>query len=90
MKKSFSAFYINLDFDSYPEAIRSLVQASMGSDFKAFHSIISPYRDLTVKTTGGSSSSVSLRFKNKGNSLKQLMESMDEILAEEIARGNRL
>jgi hypothetical protein len=83
MKESHYSSYINLDFDSYPEAIRNLAQASMGNKFESFRSTISPFKDLTVRTTDKyRGSSMSLRFKNKGNSLKQLLQSIDKIVAE--------
>jgi hypothetical protein len=77
LKKSSSLFYVNLDFDSYPENIRSLAKSGLGGDISTVLSFLSPYKDLTVSATEDYEGIFILRFKEKENALKQVLKGID-------------
>ncbi|MDR1866624.1 MAG: DUF4836 family protein [Bacteroidales bacterium] len=83
LKKSLYLFYLNMDVDSYPEKIRLMLQSGLGGDaLKSLLESLSPYKDFTAKTTDDYESIITLRFKSRGNSLKQILESIDDITAD--------
>jgi hypothetical protein len=74
-------FYINLDYDTYPDHVKMLVQNFMGKEYKYFTSSIELYEYVyfagdkyTVNFT--------LQLKNKNvNSLKQIFKNIDKTTA---------
>jgi hypothetical protein len=78
MMKDKMVVYFNLDFDSYPENLKMLIQNLMGHEYKMFTSAISIYERMYISTSM-SSMEFSLQLKNKNvNSLKQILKNIDK------------
>ncbi len=66
-------FYINLDLDTYPPAIKNLIRD------KKILEMLSYFKDFTVGSTSISEGNITLRLKNEEqNSLKTIMELLDK------------
>ncbi|MDR1172052.1 MAG: DUF4836 family protein [Bacteroidales bacterium] len=82
LEKSLCLFYINLDADSYPESVRSLLQSGLGGIADESLKFLKPYRDFSLSIDHDYELVFSLRFKDTGqNSLKQILKNIDEIAA---------
>jgi hypothetical protein len=71
-------FYINLDYDSYPDQVKMLARNSMGKQYKLFTSSIELY-EYAYLACDKYTVEFSLQLKNKNvNSLKQILKNIDK------------
>jgi hypothetical protein len=72
-------FYINLDFATYPDNIKMLLQNVMGDKYKLFTSVVEIYEGLYFSGDTKYNMEFSLQLKNKNvNSLKQILTNIDK------------
>jgi hypothetical protein len=72
-------FYINLDFETYPDNVKLLLQNFMGREYKLFSSIIEIYECIYFTSDTNYNMEFSLQLKNKNvNSLKQILTNIDK------------
>jgi hypothetical protein len=78
-----SVFYINLNFDTYPEDIKMLLQNFMGeNEYKLFTSFVEIYEYLYVASDTKYNIEFSLQLKNKNvNVLKQILTNIDKTIS---------
>jgi|GEM_PF-2087016 len=77
VKTSPSLFYVNLNLDEYPKAIKDLIK--MGADQKTI-SAISIFKDFSIYMNSKYDAQFSLKFKSgKENSLKQLVKLIESV-----------
>jgi hypothetical protein len=78
-KKNPYLFYLNLDLDSYPASIKTLLQKSTTKDIKPVISFLEKTKDFTY-TGNKNEFTFSFKFKdNSQNGLKTLLKSADEL-----------
>jgi hypothetical protein len=74
-----AVFYVNLDFETYPDNIKMLLQNFMGYKYKLFTSIIEIYEYFYVAGDAKYNMEFSLQLKNKNvNALKQILTNIDK------------
>jgi uncharacterized protein (DUF2344 family) len=72
-------FYINLDFETYPDNIKMMLQNFMGYQYKLFVSAIEIYEGIYASADTKYNMEFSLQLKNKNvNSLKQILKNIDK------------
>ena len=81
--KSLYYFYLNLDADSYPENVRTMLQKEAGSYIGTEPlKYLKPYKDFSITINDDNESVISLKFKDtRQNSLKQILKFVDETTA---------
>jgi hypothetical protein len=73
-------FYINLDFETYPDNVKMLMQNFMGRQYKLFTSAIEIYEYIYFACDTDYSTEFCLQLKNKNvNSLKQILKNIDKM-----------
>ncbi|MDR3245458.1 MAG: DUF4836 family protein [Prevotellaceae bacterium] len=71
-------FYLNLNFDAYPNNIKMLLQSFMQNNFSRFVSLIEIYEGMYFTNDANYNTEYTLQLKNKNvNSLKQIFKSID-------------
>lgn len=79
LKNDIAVFYLNLDIDSYPQALKMALQQQTGNYYNTILSYMSIYKDFTYKVNKDNKLEFSLRFKNqRQNALKQILKNVDE------------
>ncbi|MDR2383645.1 MAG: DUF4836 family protein [Prevotellaceae bacterium] len=77
-----SVFYINLDFETYPDNVKMLLQNFMGEKYKFFTSFVEIYEYLYVAGDTKYNIEFSLQLKNKNvNALKQILTNIDKTIS---------
>ncbi|MDR1169341.1 MAG: DUF4836 family protein [Prevotellaceae bacterium] len=73
-------FYINLDFSTYPDNIKLLLQNTMGvNQYVMFNSFIDIYESMYFSSDTQYNTEFNLQLKNKNvNSLKQILKNIDK------------
>jgi len=72
--------YMNMDFESYPENIRLLLQNYMGPSFSMFSPIIDIYSSMQFSADENYNVDFTMQFKNSNvNALKQILKSIDKV-----------
>jgi hypothetical protein len=80
LKKNPEMIYLNLDLDSYPENIKTLLQKEAPQHVKAYIDLLKPYKDLSYGVNEKKELVISLRFKDSSqNSLKLLLQNLDDM-----------
>lgn len=75
-------FYVNLDYETYPDNLKMLLQNFMGQGYKTFTSIIEIYENMSFSGDTDYNFEFNLQLKNKNvNSLKQIFKSLDTTLS---------
>lgn len=82
LKNSPSLVYINLDIDSYPENIRTMLKREGGPMVDTYLNYLRPYKDISISMVDSYEGVFSLKMKDASqNSLKLLLKSWDEMAA---------
>jgi hypothetical protein len=77
-----TVFYINLDFETYPDNVKMLLQNYVGYKYKLFTSLIEIYEYIYVAGDAKYNMEFSLHLKNKNvNALKQILTNIDKTLS---------
>jgi hypothetical protein len=75
-------FYINLDYETYPDNLKMLAQNFMGSRYGTFTSVMDIYESMYFSSSTDYSMEFSLQLKNKNvNSLKQILTNIDKLVS---------
>jgi hypothetical protein len=75
-------FYMNLDYEIYPDNIKMLLQNVMGQNYNMFISSIEIYENMYLTGDTDYNSEFNLTLKNKNvNSLKQILKNLDKTLS---------
>ncbi|MDR1897602.1 MAG: DUF4836 family protein [Prevotellaceae bacterium] len=75
------AFYLNLNWEDYPDNIKLLLQSEMRGQYKMFVSLIEIYENVYTTMSEDYKMEFVLQFKNKNvNSLKQILKSVDKVI----------
>jgi hypothetical protein len=76
-----SALYINLNFETYPDNIKMLLQNTMGDNYKMFTSLVEIYEYIYIAGDTKYNMEFSLQLKNKNvNALKQILTNIDKAI----------
>jgi effector-binding domain-containing protein len=74
--------YFNLNFETYPENIKILLQNIMGQEYKFFSSFIEIYESMYISSDQDYNMEFNLQLKNKNvNSLKQILKNIDKTIS---------
>jgi hypothetical protein len=74
--------YLNLDYKTYPDNIKIMLQSLMEQGYSIFTSIIDIYEGMYFSTDANFNFEFSLQLKNKNvNSLKQILTNLDQTLS---------
>jgi hypothetical protein len=77
-----AVFYINLDFETYPDNIKMLLQNAIGYRYKLFASFVEIYEYFYVAGDTKYNMEFSLQLKNKNvNALKQILTNIDKTMS---------
>ncbi|MDR1338931.1 MAG: DUF4836 family protein [Prevotellaceae bacterium] len=75
-------FYVNLDYETYPDNIKMLLQNFMGQGYKTFASVIDIYENMSFSGDTDYNFEFNLQLKNRNvNSLKQILKNLDTSLS---------
>jgi hypothetical protein len=74
--------YVNLDYETYPDNIKMLLQSVMEHNYNIFTSSIEIYESMYFSSDTEYNSEFNLKLKNKNvNSLKQILKNLDKTLS---------
>ena len=72
-------FYLNLDLDTYPGSIKTMLQTGAPRELRNYLSLLDPYKDFTYTTNKDGEFVLSVKFKDQNqNALKVLLKNLDD------------
>jgi hypothetical protein len=75
-------WYLNLDYETYPDNIKMLLQSTMGQNYNIFTSSLEIYENMYFTSDTDYNYEFNLTLKNKNvNSLKQILKNLDKTLS---------